>query len=765
MIRFVTSFSPDGYARYANKMLESVVENWNPSNLKLTAYYHDFDPEVVKTFPKSSHIEYRNLNEIQDMLDYRIRMAMYDGTAGGKTPYNWRMDAIKWCHKVYALTDYILDLSEKEVKAGWVCWLDADTVTTSPVSEKNFKDILPNNAEIVHLGRKDVDYSETSFIGFNLDYQTPYYLIADLKGCYDIGEVISYREWHDGFIFERLLKIYEAHGSKVHNLTPAVEGLEAFKNSPLSQYMVHYKGALKNNIPSDTEVAPDVKLPRYRQLADLVRTYATDKIIEVGTWNGGRAIEMSLAAFEKSDKVHYVGFDLFEEATEELDKKELNSKRHNTIVAIGNRLQEFADKMKQEKGKEFTFELHKGDSKETMVKAKESLANANFAYIDGGHSEETVFSDYANLKHCPVIVFDDYFTKDPEGNILDDEYLGTNRLVETFKDLPEGKAIVLPSTDRVKGGGITHLVLLLQKDGLPPLPESLTKVPIVVQPRDSMPKEYIIDSINENLKLIENWGVVQTCPPNTEHAIIVSAGPSINWIELKHVIEETKGTVICVKHSYPKLLQNNIDPFGCLILDPRPIDGVSTHGIVRKDLFSVVDAKTKFLIASMTDPSVTKHLLSMTDNIYGWHAFSQAVQDAAKGKGKFGIDKRIDIPQDTTFVTGGTCSAMRAIGFMHILGFRSFHLFGFDCSIPNFKDSMASEKTEDGKQKYLQVETNGKKFWTTGELLAMAQDCERLFNNKEIEMNIHLYGEGTLVNAVFEGSYHSEKKYWRKLFR
>jgi hypothetical protein len=38
----------------------------------------------------------------------------------------------------------------------------------------------------------------------------------------------------------------------------------------------------------------------------------------------------------------------------------------------------------KEKGKDFTFELHKGDSKETLVKAKESIANANFAYIDGG---------------------------------------------------------------------------------------------------------------------------------------------------------------------------------------------------------------------------------------------------------------------------------------------------------------------------------------------------------------------------------------------
>ena len=143
-------------------------------------------------------------------------------------------------------------------------------------------------------------------MGFNLDYSSTHFLIADLRGCYDIGEVISYREWHDGFIFERLLKIYAAHGMKIQNLSPNVKGLEAFKNSPLSQYMDHFKGNLKSVVQeTPSGIAPDVHLPRYRQLADLVRTYAPlkvegyePKIVEVGTWNGGRAIEMALAAFE-----------------------------------------------------------------------------------------------------------------------------------------------------------------------------------------------------------------------------------------------------------------------------------------------------------------------------------------------------------------------------------------------------------------------------------------------------------------------------------
>ena len=62
---------------------------------------------------------------------------------------------------------------------------------------------------------------------------------------------------------------------------------------------------------------------------------------------------MALAAFEKVDTVHYRGFDLFEEATEETDKLELNIKAHNATEAVGHRLAEFTVKMK-EQGKNFT---------------------------------------------------------------------------------------------------------------------------------------------------------------------------------------------------------------------------------------------------------------------------------------------------------------------------------------------------------------------------------------------------------------------------
>ena len=39
---------------------------------------------------------------------------------------------------------------------------------------------------------------------------------------------------------------------------------------------------------------------------------------------------------------------------------------------------------------------------------------------------------------------------------------------------------------------------------------------------------------------------------------------------------------------------------------------------------------------------------------------------------------------------------------------------------------------------------NDKPFWTTGELLAMAQDCERLFDKTDLDIDLEFLGENTL---------------------
>ena len=750
MIRVVTSFSPDGFDTYAKNMLESVIQHWK-NDLCLIAYHHDFPEDKIKELPQSPLIEYRNLNDVEDMLNYREAMKNHDGTMGGKTEYNWRLDAIKWCHKVYAMTDLSLEISEKEVKGGWLIWLDADTVTTKPLSEEKLLEFLNPKAEISHLGRTATDYSETSFIGFNLNFQAPHLLLADLRGCYDTHEVVSYREWHDGFIFERLLNMYTAHGMRVQNLTPNVKGLNAFGVSPLADYMEHYKGNLKHGL-SDTDVSKDIVLPRYRQLADLVRTYATNEIVEVGTWNGGRAIEMALAAFEKTDNVHYIGFDLFEEATDEIDLYEFNTKPHNTMAAVTKRFKEFQDKM-AEQGKTFSFELYKGDSKETLTKF-DRRKNITFAYIDGGHSDDTLASDYENLKNVPVLVFNNFYTKDVDNNLIDESYHSVNRLIhDKFKDK---RCTVLPSQDVLiynkQKAGITHLAVTLNDEDLPPIPDDLRRAPIIVQPRDSVPQEHITTNIKANLDIIKDWSLVKACDINKEHLLLVSAGPSLDIAKIKKDIKYYGAKVVCVKHAYPILMKAGIIPYACVILDPREITGTSTHNVVRSTLFEDINPRTMFFVASMTDPSVTKTLLKKTDKVYGWHAYSQSLQENVRT-----VDNpngEIKLAPETTYVTGGTSAAMRAIGLFHILGFRNFIFHGYDCSfIDEPTEEEKKEKIRNENPKFIQVELNGNTFWTTGELLAMAQDCEKLFDDPKIDFNLLFRdNENTLVGAIYRDS-------------
>ena len=271
-------------------MLESVVEHW-ADDLKLIVYYDTVTEEQKKDFPKSPIIEYRDLDEVEDRAIFLEKMKGYDGTSNGQMPYNFRMDALRFCHKVYALTDYFLEVSENESKGGWLIWMDADVTTTSPLSEEILFQAFPKDSELIHLGRTDIDFSETGFIGFNLDTMHSHYFLADIRGCYDIGEVLAYREWTDAFIMTRFIKIYAAHGMKVHNLSDGASGLAVFPQSKLADFMTHHKGNLKNTIDKDT-VTPDVNLPRYHQLAVLIREYKPKRIVEVGTWNGGRAIEM-----------------------------------------------------------------------------------------------------------------------------------------------------------------------------------------------------------------------------------------------------------------------------------------------------------------------------------------------------------------------------------------------------------------------------------------------------------------------------------------
>ncbi len=184
---------------------------------------------------------------------------------------------------------------------------------------------------------------------------------------------------------------------------------------------------------------------RYFQILELIEQCKPWSIIEVGVWNGDRAIAMATAALKHRAVVHYSGFDLFEDATPETNVDELNAKSNQTVASVSNKLNQFADRYPG-----FSFTLMRGNTRETL---KPQIAD--FVYIDGGHSVETIRSDYEALRESPVIVFDDYYRPDSKGNGADLSRFGANAIVD---QIPGSQ--VLDSTDPLNVGGTVHLAVV-----------------------------------------------------------------------------------------------------------------------------------------------------------------------------------------------------------------------------------------------------------------------------------------------------------------
>ena len=760
-LNVVTAFNENSLKDHAHQMFDRVDKFWHP-DIKLSAYHFDC---ALEAYSLPSSITYKNLEDLEEFNEFRSTMNVHNGTENGTIEYNWRIDTLLTAPKVFSLTEEAFKIAEKTKEGGWLLWLNTNVIPVDKITSDFVHDFLPEGADIVHLSGDSMEstpdqYSNPCFMAFNLNHQAPLDILGDYRGAYESGEVLSYREWHESFIFERLLNIYRAHGMRVHSLTPS-NTKKGIKSTPFNK---HFKNLEEDNrslrdsegnrvFPLSTEaVPPDIRPNRTKTLADVIRFYKPESFVETGTWNGGRAIEMSLTAFENVDKVTYTGYDLFEDGTSDLDEEEFNLKPHVTKAAVEKRLTEFKNKMWEDKKKTFNFKLIKGNTRNVLEKD-----NPDFAMIGGGNSIITAQNDYEKLKAARIVVVDNYFSPDSDNKGPPKKYCGVNVLVKNLEDI---KRIVLPSSDPVKNGGITHLSLIYNEKVVPPLPEEILNVPIVVHPRDCVDKEYIQANIKENMNLINKDKFLGKCRPNEGDVIVISGGHSTDYSKVRELLKENpESKIICVKHSYPHLLANSIKPWACVVLDPRSIEGESTHGIIRKDLFKTVDPSTKFFVASMTDPSVTKYLIEKKANIYGWHAFTESLRNESEREQeiknqKITVMEDLGIPEGATLITGGTCAAMRVLGIMHTMGFRKFHLFGFDSSLKDEPTEEQRKETtgaedEEPKPKYLQVNVRGENFWTTGELLAMAQDCERVFNDSSMNLNINLHGKNTLVSALW----------------
>jgi len=114
------------------------------------------------------------------------------------------------------------------------------------------------------------------------------------------------------------------------------------------------------------------------------------------------------AARAEVGAVRYVGFDLFEDLTEEQFRQEF-SKRPPSYDEVLQRLRATGADVR----------LVRGNTRDTLPRSADLLAQADFVFIDGGHSIETIRSDFGAVTGAvrsgtPVLLDDYYVDPGPE---------------------------------------------------------------------------------------------------------------------------------------------------------------------------------------------------------------------------------------------------------------------------------------------------------------------------------------------------------------
>lgn len=155
-------------------------------------------------------------------------------------------------------------------------------------------------------------------------------------------------------------------------------------------------------------------MSRYKNIFELIEEIKPKTIMEIGTWNGNHAEQMIRLAQKFNNPITYYGFDLFEDFN--LAKKEFCPKQPASFKQVNQKI----------KATGCEYRLIKGNTHNTL--ASFQCEPVNFIFMDGGHSLETIHSDWKNIRKFinkdTTVLLDDYY--------LNIDYVGCQNLVKSL---------------------------------------------------------------------------------------------------------------------------------------------------------------------------------------------------------------------------------------------------------------------------------------------------------------------------------------------
>lgn len=191
-IKFITTFSKNGYEVYGKTWIETFSRNVKDQNISADIY---IDFPLTVSDPRITLIDY-NLT----IPSHKEWLQTFDSTYDGAM-YNKKM-GMRFSYKAFVMQNALDNNS-----GCYLIWLDGDCIFKENQSFSNFQDSVLNGKFIAvqreHVGGDD--HCESGFVLFDTDHTDKQKFNNQFKTNYKIENIIQMGSPYDGFVIYRSL--------------------------------------------------------------------------------------------------------------------------------------------------------------------------------------------------------------------------------------------------------------------------------------------------------------------------------------------------------------------------------------------------------------------------------------------------------------------------------------------------------------------------------------------------------------------------------
>lgn len=232
---------------------------------------------------------------------------------------------------------------------------------------------------------------------------------------------------------------------------------------------------------------------------------------------------------------------------------------------------------------------------------------------------------------------------------------------------------------------------------------------------------YEDDQLLDHLKSAVKREIPHFFPsPQHDHEIaLIGSGPSIKGqVEEIRALKERGVYIMAIKAAHDFLIGHDIIPHMAIMVDPQP-HIVKCFQKKRPDVF--------YMVASQCNPLVFDYFSDSKAVL--WHLLT-------------GKEGEKEVFNKEIALGGGSTSGMRAMTLAWAMGFRKFHLFGYDSSLTD--TTLKIDGTGVGEKEVLTLWIDGREFKSNPAMSAQTTEFEKVMNSFKGQIQVRAYGDGAI---------------------